>query len=51
MQALKENVEQITPSDLAVELMPLFEQRTFIEQWIEAFHDNFYEWVEYYLEE
>jgi predicted nucleotidyltransferase component of viral defense system len=51
MQALKEKVELIKPRDLAIDLMPLFEQRAFIERWIEAFHDNFYEWVEYYLEE
>ena len=49
MQVLREKVELIKPADLATDLMPLFEQRTFIERWVEAFHDNFYEWVEYYL--
>ena len=51
MQALKKKVDLIKPGDLAIDLMPLFEQRTFIERWMEGFHDNFYEWVEYYLED
>lgn len=50
MQALKAKVELIKPRDLAIDLLPLFEQRTFIERWIEVFQDNFFDWVKYYLE-
>jgi predicted nucleotidyltransferase component of viral defense system len=50
MQALKARVERIKPRDLAIDLLPLFEQRTFIERWIEVFQDNFFDWVKYYLE-
>jgi predicted nucleotidyltransferase component of viral defense system len=49
MQALVGRVEQIKTQDLAIDLLPLFEQHTFIQRWIEAFHDNFNDWVTYYL--
>jgi hypothetical protein len=49
IQALIGQVEQIKTQDLAIDLLPLFEQRTFIQHWIEAFHDNFNDWVTYYL--
>jgi hypothetical protein len=47
--AIQERLARIRPQDLAVDLLPLFEQRIFIEQWIEGFHENFNTWVEYYL--
>jgi predicted nucleotidyltransferase component of viral defense system len=49
MQSLGERVHLIRPADLAVDLLPLFEQRTFIERWIEAFHENFEAQLAYYL--
>ena len=49
MQALQEKVDVIKPRDLAIDLLPLFEQRTFIEAWISAFHENFQEYMQYYL--
>ncbi len=49
MIALQEKVEKIGPQDLAVDLLPLFEQRTFIESWIDAFHENFQVYVKDYL--
>ncbi len=49
MQALQERIRLIRSRDLAMDLLPLFEQPTFIEQWIESFHENFQEWVRYYL--
>jgi predicted nucleotidyltransferase component of viral defense system len=49
MLALKDKVDKIKQSDLAVDLFPLFEQRTFIETWISAFHDNFTEYLQYYI--
>ena len=47
--ALKEKASLIRPQDLAVDLLPLFEQRIFIEQWIDSYHENFNEWVKNYL--
>jgi len=47
MQALQEKIAGLKTSDLAVDLLPLFEQRTFIEAWLEGFHENF----EIYLRE
>ena len=49
MQSLRERVPLIRPNDLAVDLLPLFEQRTFIERWIEAFEENFEAQVAHYL--
>lgn len=49
MQGLSEKIRGITPADLAVDLYPLFEQRSFIEAWVEGFHDNFVDLVKNYL--
>ena len=49
MLALQGKIEQIRRQDLAVDLLPLFEQRTIIEAWIDAFHENFIRFVKYYL--
>ena len=49
MIAIQEKVDRIKPQDLAVDLLPLFEQRTFIEAWIDAFHENFQAYVKDYL--
>jgi len=39
--ALQEKVTQIKSRDLAVDLLPMFESRQFIEAWLEAFHETF----------
>ncbi|MCD4671351.1 MAG: nucleotidyl transferase AbiEii/AbiGii toxin family protein [Anaerolineaceae bacterium] len=49
MQAIKERIASFKVSDLAVDLLPLFEKRTFIEAWLESFNENFEEWVKDYL--
>jgi len=49
MLALQDKIEQIRPQDLSIDLLPLFEQRSFIEAWIESFHENFNRFVMYYL--
>jgi hypothetical protein len=49
MIAIQKKVEKIKPQDLALDLLPLFEQRTFIEVWIDAFHENFQAYVMNYL--
>jgi hypothetical protein len=41
MLALKEQVSAIRVADLAVDLLPMFESRAFIETWLEHFHTNF----------
>jgi predicted nucleotidyltransferase component of viral defense system len=41
MQLLDDRVEALKTSDLAVDLLPLFEQRSFIETWLESFHENY----------
>jgi len=48
MQALDEKVSGIRVADLAVDLLPLFEQRSFIEAWLESFHENFRAFRAYY---
>lgn len=49
MQHLSEKIREIRPNDLAVDLIPLFEQRMFIDAWIETFHENFAELAKNYL--
>lgn len=48
MMLLYEKVATIKTSDLAVDLLPLFEQRSFIEAWLESFHQNFERFVSNY---
>lgn len=46
---LKEKVSQITRRQLAQDLLSLFENRTFIDAWLDAFHDNFELFSQFYL--
>ncbi len=39
--ALHEKIAHITRRDLAQDLLPLFENRAFIDAWLDAFHENF----------
>lgn len=41
MQELRVKVQTIRRADLAVDLLSLFEQRSFIEAWLDGFHENF----------
>ncbi len=50
MLALQEKVAHIMPRDLAIDLLPMFESRQYIEAWLEAFHENFQALVRIYLE-
>jgi hypothetical protein len=50
MLALQEKVARIKPRDLAMDLLPMFESRQYIEAWLEAFHKNFQALVRDYLE-
>lgn len=49
MLALQEKVGKIKQRDLMIDLLPLFEQRTFIEAWISSFHNNFDEYLHFYI--
>jgi predicted nucleotidyltransferase component of viral defense system len=49
MLALQEKVDGILASDLAVDLLPMFESRSFIESWLESFHTNFQRYAGNYL--
>ncbi len=41
MLTLREKIHQLKTSDLAADLLPMFESRVFIEAWLESFHQNF----------
>ena len=47
-QLLQEH-PKIKISDLSEDLLPLFEQRSFIEAWLEGFKENFAEFQKNYL--
>jgi hypothetical protein len=47
--ALREKIKDISVSDLAVDLLPMFESRTFIETWLENFHISVERYAESYL--
>ena len=49
MLALKEKVGRIKSGDLEIDLLPLFEKRTFIEAWIISFHTNFEALLQHYI--
>jgi len=47
LQLLSVKVAKIKRSDLAEDLLPLFEQRSFIEAWMDGFQENFREFSSY----
>ncbi len=47
LQLLSVKVANIKRSDLAEDLLPLFEQRSFIEAWLDGFQENFREFSRY----
>ncbi len=49
MELLGEKIVRIKISDLEEDLLPLFEQRSFIQAWLEGFKENFREYVKPYL--
>ncbi len=49
MQKLSEKITGLRISDLAVDLLPLFEQRQFIEAWLEGFKENFQDYMKNYM--
>lgn len=51
IETLKGKISQITRRQLAQDLLPLFENRTFIDAWLDAFHENFERFSKFYLYE
>jgi predicted nucleotidyltransferase component of viral defense system len=49
MLALQEKIDQIKVQDLALDLLPMFEERAFIEAWLETFHETFHRLAPGYL--
>ncbi len=49
MELLGEKINEMKLSDLAEDLLPLFEQRSFIEAWLEGFKENFWEYKKNYM--
>jgi predicted nucleotidyltransferase component of viral defense system len=49
MLALKEKIAGISVADLAVDLLPMFESRVFIESWLENFHANIERFITGYI--
>ena len=49
MMLLSEKVAGIRQSDLAIDLLPMFESRAFIESWLAHFHANFTRYAKDYL--
>jgi len=50
MLALQEKIQGIRVSDLAVDLLPMFESRSYIESWLDNFHANFERYAKNYLQ-
>jgi len=48
MELLSEKIAHMKISDLVEDLLPLFEQRPYIEAWLEGFQENFREYVKNY---
>jgi len=49
MELLGNKIADMKKSDLAEDLLPLFEERSYIEVWLEGFQENFQEYVKAYL--
>jgi len=49
MILLGEKIDQLTPSVVSQNLIPLFEKRSYIEAWLESFKENFYGYKSQYV--
>ena len=50
MLALQEKIDYIPKRTLAIDLLPMFESRSFIETWLDVFHENFNTLMKTYLD-
>ncbi len=48
MAMLAERIVSMKISELAEDLLPLFEKRSFIEAWLDGFKENFQDYVKNY---
>lgn len=48
MQLLGDKIADLKISDLAEDLLPLFEQRSYIEAWLDCFQENYRQYAENY---
>jgi len=48
MQLLGDKIADLKISDLAEDLLPLFEQRSYIEAWLDGFRENYRQYAENY---
>lgn len=48
-KTLEQKVNNININHLKEDLLPLFEQRTFIEIWLEGYKENFQDYLKFYL--
>lgn len=49
MLELQKKIQGIRTADLAVDLLPMFETRSFIENWLNVFHENFSRYAKGYV--
>jgi predicted nucleotidyltransferase component of viral defense system len=49
MEMLSKQISLMNAATLADDLLPLFEQRPFIEAWLQSFKENFEQYLKYYL--
>ncbi len=49
MQEITNRVSLIKRNDLALDLLPLFENHIFIKTWLDSFQDMFYEYIKKYI--
>ena len=50
MRALEKQVAQLSRADLSADLINLFDTRSYIETWLDSFHDCFHRYKLFYLE-
>lgn len=48
MEKLGNRISQMNTSDLSQDLLPLFEQRSFIKAWLESYKENFTDYLNFY---
>lgn len=50
MESLRDKISKVTRRQMAQDLLPLFENRAFIDAWLDAFHENFERFSQFYLD-
>jgi hypothetical protein len=50
IESLRDKISKVTRRQMAQDLLPLFENRAFIDAWLDAFHENFERFCQFYLD-